>query len=372
MSVKNQEASSERKVIIFGATGAIGTELAKILSTTYPHWQIQAVTRDTTKSSFLVSLELANVTMIQGDPLDAQSVSQLIQKDCNIIFSCVGFHKYEAKYWSQHWPIVVHNLLNAMNSNNNGNHETQLTEARRRTKQRLVFCDNLYAYGAGHDGPINTQTPTLSVGRKKGKLNIRSWMHQVFDRHMKDHPGTLTVVKASDFFGPRVTDTSVLGDTITGRMVKGESTALAIGSVQPIHDFCYTRDLANALALVAEQDNVDKACDRFWICPHAIHGKSIQQIANDIASKVHNNNNNDDGPTNSVDKNVNFSVLNKFLLYLLSPFMPLAREMIEMVDFWTMDYQIDDSEFCTTFHVQATDYDEALDDLIQFYKNRDQ
>ncbi|KAL7581698.1 hypothetical protein ACA910_022241 [Epithemia clementina (nom. ined.)] len=346
--------SSSRKVIIFGSTGAIGTELAEVLSTQYPEWQIQAVTRDTSKKSRLASMQLANVTIVQGDPFDATAVAEL-SRDCDIVFCCIGFQKYEFKYWSKHWPIVVNNLLNSINKAN--------AESRPQGPQRLVFCDNIYAYGAGHDNPITTSTPMVEPSLKKGKPNVRSWMRKQFEKHMKDHPGTLTVVGGADFFGPHVTNASFLGDTMTGKIVKGEA-ALAIGAIHPIHDFCYAPDFARALATVAVQD---KAYDHFWICPHAIHNKSLQEIADDIADKVHTEEGED---MKKRTKSYPISLLDKCLLYLISPFMSFAWEMIEMSEFWTKDYQIDDSEFCKTFGVKATDYDEALQALVDFYENQ--
>ena len=350
-------------MIVFGATGAIGTELVQILCADYPHWTILAVTRDLSKSSRLASLQLANVTLVQGDPFEKASVAGL-SRDCDLVFCCIGFHKYQAKYWAAHWPTVVQNLLSAVQEANT----TQKTTTRRHGwQQRLVFCDNLYAHGAGHATAISTSTTsTVPASLTRGKPHARSWMRQVFARHMKEHAGTLTVVGGSDFFGPHVTDTSFLGDTITGKIVTNQP-ALAIGSVQHIHDFCYAPDFARALATVAVQ--YDTAYDRFWICPHAIHNKSLQQIANDIAQKIHPND--PKLPTQEQqDTNVSFLVLGKYLLYLLSPFMSFAWEMIEMNSFWSMDYRIDDSEFIQTFGVQPTDYDQALQALVDFYQTR--
>jgi nucleoside-diphosphate-sugar epimerase len=141
---------------------------------------------------------------------------------------------------------------------------------------------------------------------------------------------------------------------IDGKDVQGQS-ALAIGSVSLIHDFCYVKDFAKALA-VDSQD--DRAYDKFWICPHSIHDKTIQTIANDISVKV--------GGKSPVP----ISVLNWFLLYLLCPFMGFAWEMIEMLPFWTQDYKIDDSDFIKTFSVEATPYDAALQSLVDFYQSQ--
>jgi nucleoside-diphosphate-sugar epimerase len=185
-------------------------------------------------------------------------------------------------------------------------------------------------------------------------------------QHMTQYPGTLTAVGAADFFGPNVTDTSFLGDTVAGKIAQGQS-ALAIGSVSVVHDFCFAPDFARALAVVSANDETFlKAADKFWICPHSIHNKTLQEIANDIAAKIAAA----DKTTTlkaTTTKPVSFMVLSKWMMILMSPFMGFMGEMIEMLPFWTAAYTVDDSAFVSTFGMQATPYDEALQSLVDFY-----
>jgi nucleoside-diphosphate-sugar epimerase len=324
-----------KTAVIFGATGAIGTALAQQLSKDHADWRIQAVTRKIQGTSRLEQLGLPNLAMVEGDPLAKQDVAKLA-KDADIVISCIGLHKYEAKYWAKCWPTIVENLL-----------EATVQQGR---KRRLVFCDNLYAYGGGHKEPISTNTPTVEASLK-GKPNVRSHIRQVFSAHMKSHPKSLAVVGGADFFGPHVTDTSFLGDTMTGKIVKGQAP-LAIGSATVVHDFCYTVDFARALGIACVDD---RALDQFWICPHAIHSKTLTEIANLIAEKA-------EMPQPKL------SVLPKFMIYLLSPFMGFMYEIIEMLPIWLNDYKIDDSAFIETFDEQATPQDKALEEYVAFYK----
>jgi nucleoside-diphosphate-sugar epimerase len=333
--------TDQQKVVIFGSSGAIGTHLAEYLSKEYPHWEIHAVTRNADSLSRLKTMSLPNVQIVTGDPFDKQSVLDLT-KDCDIIVSCIGFHLYEAKYWAKHWPLTVDNLLAAA------------AAAAGTKKKRLVFCDNLYAYG-NPDTKISAQTKPVEASLKS-KPGIRATIRQTFSKHMEEHPGTLSVVGGADFFGPYVTVNSFLGDTMTGKIVataQGSTpTALAIGSADKIHDFCYTVDFAKALGIACVND---KALDKFWICPHAIHDKTLRQIAADIAKQA-------GKPTPKMQ------VLSGWMLTLLSPFVGFLGEMKEMLIFWNEDYVIDDSEFMQVFNVKPTPYEQALDAYIQFYK----
>jgi nucleoside-diphosphate-sugar epimerase len=329
------------KVIVFGATGAIGTALIEILSKQHPDWNILAVSTKASAdnggnhSSRLASLQLPNVKIVQGNSFDKENVLTL-SRPCDIIFSCIGFRQYERGYWAKHWPLTVDNLLAAVAQDPS-------------KKKRLVFCDNIYAYGPGQD--ISPRTAPVEASLK-GKPNIRALIRQTFVEHMTKHPGTLTVVGGADFFGPHVTDKSFLGDTVAGKIVAGER-ALAIGAVDKVHDFCFAPDFATALAVAADND---AAYDHFWICPHSIHGKTLQEIANDIAAQA-------EKPTP-----VRFTVLGPWMVRFLSPFMGFMAEMTEMLPFWTQDYTVDDSDFCKTFGTRATPYEEALKSLVEFYK----
>ena len=337
------------KAVIFGATGAIGTALSKYLVSNNSDWTIDAVTRDATSDSRLKSLNLANVTMVTGDPFDEASVLSVSQ-DADVLFCCIGFHKYEAKYWSKHWPVVVENLLKATITTSN-------------KKKKLIFCDNLYAYGNPAPQEINPKTTArVEASLSKGKPNVRSWMHARFQQHMKDHPGTLAIVGGADFFGPHVTQTSFLGDTCAGKIVpaadSGKSaTALCVGSADQIHDFCYSKDFAKAMAIAAVEDS-KLAMDHFWICPHAIHNKTMRQIAADIAVAA------------KAPAPPKMQVLGKWMVYLLSPFMGFMSEMKEMLPLWVKDYQVDDSDFCKTFGMEATPYEQALNEYVQFYQQQ--
>jgi len=334
-------AAKPQTAIIFGSTGAIGTSLAEYLSSAHPTWKIRAVSRSLStdsRRSRLAKMNLPNVTMVQGSPSeDKEQVLQLCQ-DADLIFCCVGFPQYEAKYWAKHWPKIVDNLLHTIRESNGS--------------KKLIFCDNLYAYGAGENlRPDGARIPASL----KTKPAIRATMHNLFRQHMQDYPGTLTAVGASDFFGPHVTSNGFLGDTLTGKIVVDEASPLAIGRVDVVHDFCYAPDFAKALAMASVHE---KAYDRFWIAPHSLKGMSLQEIGNRVAAKA-------GRPTP-----VRFTTMGPCLVHFMSPFMSFMSEMREMLPNWTSDYTVDDSEFVREFEMEATPADEALDALVKFYQEQ--
>ena len=128
---------------------------------------------------------------------------------------------------------------------------------------------------------------------------------------------------------------------------------MALGNADRIHDFCYAPDFANALYIASIND---QAYNKFWICPHTIHNRSVREITNDIKELV---------GTTTTKK---LKVLPGFGVRILGLFDTLMSEFCEMLPFWTMAYTVNDSDFIETFHVQPTPYKEALQSLVDFYK----
>jgi nucleoside-diphosphate-sugar epimerase len=319
------------KVVVFGSTGCIGRHLINIMSKKQPNWEIFAVTRDA--ASCKKFSHLKNVKVVQGDPANKEEVLKLSQ-DKDVVFSTIGFAKYERKYWAKYWPVVVENLL---------------AGSSQQAHQKLVFCDNLYAHGGNTN--ISTKTKTVAPSTKS-KPAVRALIRPFFQERMDANPNSIVVVGGADFFGEFVTQTSFLGDTFTKAIIEGKPAPIAVGSASVVHDFCYAPDFSNALYLASINE---EANGKFWICPHTIHGKSLQDIATDIARL-------------SGSENSKVTVYPGWTVKLLSPFVGFLWEMVEMLPFWSKDYTIDDSEFCKTFAVSATPYEEALQAYIDFYK----
>lgn len=323
------------KVIVFGATGVIGTGLVQILTRDHPEWQIVGVTSSADLgASRLAKLGLRNVEIKTGNIDDRTSVETLCQ-DCSIIFSCIGFHQYERRYWAEHWPVVVDNLLAATGGD-----------------KKLVFCDNLYAYGNPQPEALSTASPRVEAGLKS-KPAVRSLLHDRFEAHMKAHPGTVAVIASSDFFGPYITDKSFLGDGMMGKIVRGEKP-MAMGSCDVVHDFCFAQDFSAAMAVAATND---KAFDHFWIAPHAVKNKTVAEVAADAAALAK------QPPKRPM-------VMGRFVISLLSPFVGFMGEIKEMLHIWTADYRVDDSEFINEFGLKATPYKDALTATVDFFQSQ--
>jgi nucleoside-diphosphate-sugar epimerase len=311
---------------VFGSTGVVGTTLIELLAQQNPDTSIEAVTRSTS-SSRLSSLKIPNVKLVQGEATNRDQVMSITEHS-DLIFCCVGFERYETKYWGQTWPGVVDNLL----------------EATRGGTTRLVFCDNLYAYGAGKVISPHAEPVEPGLG---SKMAIRSLLRSKFQKHMEKYPGSVTVVGAADFFGPHCTN-SLLGDPFTAKIV-ADQAPISFGN--KIHDFCYVPDLAEAMIRLSSEP---AAYDKFWIAPHTVHGKIMQQIADDVSAAAN-------------KKPRKLSIISPWMVRALSPFWGVMNNMRDMLGSWTHDYVVDDSDIQKEFGLKATPYDEAIKKTVDYF-----
>jgi uncharacterized protein YbjT (DUF2867 family) len=105
---------------ILGANGVIGNELSKLLP------QYTDKVRQVSRKPKPVN---ATDETFAADLLDAKAVSEAV-KGREVAYLVAGL-KYDAKVWAEQWPRVMRNTI----------------EACKRHGVKLVFFDNVYAYG---------------------------------------------------------------------------------------------------------------------------------------------------------------------------------------------------------------------------------
>jgi nucleoside-diphosphate-sugar epimerase len=125
---------------------------------------------------------------------------------------------------------------------------------------RLVFGDNLYAYGPV-DGPLTEDLPYLATG-PNGRTRAR-----IAETLMRAHESgrvRATIGRGSDFFGPHA-HLSTVGDRVFARALEGKP-AQVLGNPEVPHTATYIEDFARALVTLAERD---EALGEVWHVPNA-------------------------------------------------------------------------------------------------------
>ena len=125
---------------------------------------------------------------------------------------------------------------------------------------RLVFGDNLYAYGPV-DGPLTEDLPQLARGPNG---QVRAQIAETLLRAHKTGRIRATIGRAASFFGPHVHESTV-GDRVFARAVTGKA-AQVLGDPDLPHTVTYIEDFGRALVTLGERD---EALGEVWHVPNA-------------------------------------------------------------------------------------------------------
>ena len=105
---------------ILGANGAIARALSHVL--TRNKVQLRQVSRNPQKTN-------AGDQLFAADLFDAKATSAAVAGS-DVVYLVVGL-KYDTFTWQSQWPVVMQNVIAAC----------------KRHEARLVYLDNVYAYG---------------------------------------------------------------------------------------------------------------------------------------------------------------------------------------------------------------------------------
>ena len=207
------------KLLVTGATGAIGSALVRLLAAEGE--KIRAFVRDAEKFKRLLPDVSAKV--ITGNALNLDDVRQAVE-GVEVIFHCVNF------------PITrFERNLEAAKA---------LIEAASVGKPHIVFPGNTWVFGRPARTPTTPETPfnpPSPIARLKARV----------DELLMNSGLPVTVVHLPDFYGPGVVNPLVR--PLFENALAGKNVSFP-GPVDVPHEFVYIDDAARALIAVAEQE----------------------------------------------------------------------------------------------------------------------
>jgi nucleoside-diphosphate-sugar epimerase len=242
------------------------------------------------------------------------------------IICCAGF-PYRSALWERAWPRAMDNMLTAA------------------AGTRFVFADNLYMYGP-QTVPLIEELPLTDYGRKpKLRAHITRLWQAAHGRGLTE----AVAVRASDFYGPRVT-TSVLSSLGIARLVAGKAAVVPY-CPHHAHDFTYVPDFARALVtlLDASSDCYGQA----WHVPNAPTRTLRQLLA--LAAR-------------QLDRPLRVIVLQEWFKSILGSVVPDLREMIEMRFQTDRSYRVDSGKFARRFWDDPVPFSEGIGATIASYR----
>jgi nucleoside-diphosphate-sugar epimerase len=252
-------------------------------------------------------------------PSDARCVAEL-GREAAVVYSAIGV---EYTRWVEAWPPIVRSLIEGVG----------------RAGTKLVFADNLYAYGP-QSRPLVETTPYTAFGKKPA---LRAGLA----RELEASGIPVVIARASDFYGPRVR-TSLLGERVFARAIQGKPVQLLGDPDQP-HSFTYVTDFAQALVTLGADE---AAFGQTWHVPTAA-AETPRAIVRRLSALL--------------KRSVRIQPLGPFALTALSLVSPELRELKEMSYEWERPFILDDAKFRTRYYGEPTALDRGLETTLSYY-----
>lgn len=300
---------------ILGANGIIAQELSRALV------------------SFSPAIRQASRNPRQVNPTDETFVADLLDtqatanaaSESEVVYLVAGL-KYDTSVWQEQWPKVMRNVIDAC----------------MRHGARLVFFDNVYAYGRV-DGLMTEDTPFNPISRKG---EVRAKIATMLLDEMRSGNLQAMIVRAADFYGPNAVN-SFPHATVFERLKAGKAPQW-IGNPHAVHTFTYTPDTGHALAVLGRSP---EAYGQTWHLPttkEPLTGADFVRLACELANQTY-----------------KLQVAPRWILRLMGIFMPVLRENEEMMYQFEHDYRFDSSKIESAFGLQATPYRQGISESLR-------
>ncbi|MFJ3514078.1 MULTISPECIES: NAD-dependent epimerase/dehydratase family protein [unclassified Streptomyces] len=268
---------------------------------------------------------------IEHVALDATDSGRLtdLARGATALHSCAAppYHQ-----WVGQWPPLASSLCAAAEA----------------TGAVLVMLGNLYGYGPV-GGPLTEELPLAATG-PKGRVRAAVW-EQARSLHEQGRIRAVEV-RASDFFGPGVTDGGHLAGRVVPPLLRGKPVT-TLGDPNAPHSWTYLPDVARTLAEVAGEEG---AWGRAWHVPTQ-PALSVAEMVDRLAAQA------GTGP-------IAVRRLPSAVVGVASLVSPLLRELKEVRYQFDRPFIVDSSAYEKAFAAAATPVDEQVKATVDWWRER--
>ncbi|MCX4807983.1 NAD-dependent epimerase/dehydratase family protein [Streptomyces sp. NPDC058682] len=234
--------------------------------------------------------------------------------------------------WAADWPPLASSLCAAAEA----------------TGAVLVMLGNLYGYGPV-DGPMTEDLPLAATGTK-GRVRAAVW-EQARKLHEQGRIRAVEV-RASDFFGPGVTEGGHLAARVVPPLLRGKPVT-TLGDPDAPHSWTYLPDVARTLVEVADEE---RAWGRAWHVPTQ-PALSVREMVARLCARA------GTGP-------VAVRGLPSAVVGVASLFSPLIRELKEVRYQFDRPFVVNSSAYEAAFAVRSTPVDEQVEATVDWWRER--
>ncbi len=304
---------------ILGAGGVIATELVKELARSGQE-RIRLVGRSPRARN-------GATESVSADVSDLEQTVRAVAGS-TVVYLLVGL-KYDVKVWRELWPRIMRNTI----------------EACKRAGAKLVFFDNVYAYGKV-TGRMTEETP-FNPCSKKGE--IRAQIATELLDEIKAGALEALIARSADFYGPRA-KTSIFNLLVFDKLDKGATASWLVNDSVP-HSFTFTPDAAKSLIMLAK---TPAAWNQTWHVPTRSNPPSGRDYIRMVAKEF--------GVT------AKHRVLGRTMVGIAGLFVSDIRETYEMLYQYDAEYVFDSNKFSAAFNLEPALYEEGIRRITETYK----
>jgi nucleoside-diphosphate-sugar epimerase len=315
--------TSQSELHIVYGSGPVGTALVELLLAQGK--QVRVVTRSGARKHLPAQAEI-----VRGDATDPADARQVCAGATHV-YNCtnpVDYHR-----WPEQFPPLQRGVLEGAAANG----------------AKLIVMENLYMYGPHGGVPMTEDLPLHGHGsRSTTRVQMTE---ELFAAH-RSGKVRVASVRASDLFGPHVTE-SLVGERLFGPLLVGKPAQLFANLDVP-HSVSYIRDVGQALVSVGAHD---AALGRAWHAPNA-PATTLREFVSILGEEA------------SLTPRVSAlpRPITRALLPLLGIAVPPLRGLAENLYIGYEPYVVDHSAYTHAFGDQATPLREAIRATVQWYQ----
>ncbi len=298
--------------VVVGARGQIGAHVVRELARGGA--RVRAVTRSQTKAA--CSVEAVSSERAWGDIGDAADAERLCS-GAQVVYACFGGPHVT---WSTQFPRMTRGLLTGA----------------ARAGARVVFADNLYAYGPQRD-TLTEDTPAHPIGKKP---RLRAEVAAMFLAAHRRGDTPVAVARASDLYGPGV-ENAMVSATLFAAALAGRRVYLP-GDLDALHTFSFAPDVARAMVMLGACDD---AFGEIWHVPSA-PALSLSALVRQV------------GELGGVRSRV--TEIPTVALRLASVFHRQVSELVELSFQWDRPYLVSHAKFAARFGLEPAPIERGL------------
>ncbi len=315
---KGDNKMTKQLHVVLGGSGAIGQGVINALKA--KKLDIRAVER---------SKKVAGIDTINAGLMDEQQTVKALAGATHV-YLCVGI-PYQAEAWRRDWPKIMQSVINACAA----------------VDAKLIFLDNVYMYGPSPLPVPFDESTSQDPSSAKGAVR-----KQIADMLMAaDKAGKVKAVigRSADFFGPGTVNSALYTSFLERILVGKNPQSVSKSGVK--HTYANSIDNGRALVQLALDD---AAYGQVWHLPvgQPITVDDVMAMINKILGTTH-----------------KVSYMPRFMLGILSIFIPVLKEVKEMLYQFDNPYVMSDKKFRAKYpDFVSTSYEEAMRQMIQSFK----